>query len=58
MPSIADFSVNITEGYAGVSVFEFTNQILDTTQEEVSKKDNEKESLFKEGDNEISWDDI
>ena len=25
MPSIADFSVNITEGYAGVSVFEFTD---------------------------------
>ena len=26
MPSTADFSVNITEGYAGVSTFEFTNQ--------------------------------
>lgn len=26
MPSIADFSVNITEGYAGVSTFELTNQ--------------------------------
>ena len=31
-------------------VFEFTNQILDTTQEEVSKENDKKESLFKEGD--------
>ena len=40
------------------SVFEFTNQILDTTQEEVTKKDDEKESLFKDGEDAISWDDI
>ena len=40
------------------SVFEFTNQILDTTQEEVSKKDDKKESLFKDGEGDISWDDI
>jgi len=39
-------------------VFEFTNQILDTTQEEVSKENDKKESLFKEGDIEIGWDDI
>ena len=38
------------------SVFEFTNQILDTTQEEVNK--DKKESLFKDGDDAISWDDI
>ena len=37
---------------------EFTNQILDTTQEEVSKKDDKKESLFKDGEDNISWDDI
>ena len=40
------------------NVFEFTNQILDTTQEEVSKKDDKKESLFKDGEGDISWDDI
>ena len=40
------------------NVFEFTNQILDTTQDEVSKKDDKKESLFKDGDDAISWDDI
>ena len=40
------------------NVFEFTNQILDTTQEEVSKTDNKKESLFKDGEDAISWDDI
>ena len=31
---------------------------LDTTQEEVSKTDDKKESLFKDGEDAISWDDI
>ena len=49
---------NYSEEIKEDSVFEFTNQILDTTQEEVSKTDDKKESLFKDGEDAISWDDI